>query len=52
MMELIVLIREIASAPPRTAARPMAATSLTFGVSLTITGTIATSLTHSVIMHV
>ena len=52
MIELIVLISESASAPPRTAARPIAATSPTFGVSLTITGIVATSLTHSVIMQV
>ena len=52
MIELIVLIKDRASAPPCTAARPIAATSPTLGVSLTITGIVATSLTHSVIMHV
>ncbi len=38
MIELIVLMSERASAPPLTAARAMAAMSLTLGVSLTITG--------------
>ena len=50
MIELIVLMSESASAPPPTAARPMAVTSATFGVSLTITGTVATSLTQPVII--
>ena len=52
MIELTVLMSESASAPPRTAARPIERMSPTFGVSLTITGTVATSLTHSVIRQV
>ena len=51
MIALIVLMSESASAPPRTAARPIAVMSPTFGVSLTITGIVAASLTHSVIMQ-
>ena len=46
-----MLISESASAPPATAARPIAVMSATLGVSLTMTGIVATSLTHSVIMH-
>src|SRR5438034_97222 len=37
MIELIVLMSERASAPPRTAARPGGVMLVTFGVSLTIT---------------
>jgi hypothetical protein len=50
--ELIVLMSETASAPPRTAARPGGVMLVTFGVSLTITGKRVASFTHSVTMQV
>src|SRR5207247_6555125 len=40
------------SAPPFWAARPGGTICETFGVNLTITGRVETSLTHSVTMHV
>ena len=49
VMELMVLIAESASAPPRLAARAGMRMSEMFGVSLTITGVRAFSLTHPVI---
>ena len=49
MIELMVLISEMASAPPCFAARAMYATSVTLGVSFTITGMVATSFTQVVI---
>ena len=52
MIEFTVLMSDSASAPPFTAARPMAVTSEIFGVSFTMTGMVATSLTHSVIRQV
>jgi hypothetical protein len=51
MTELIVLISETASAPPFWAALPGGTILVTFGVSLTITGRLETSLTHSVTMQ-
>src|SRR6266480_1243253 len=51
-IELMVLISESASAPPLTAARAMYVISVTFGVSFTITGIVATSFTHSTIWQV
>src|SRR6267378_3321118 len=51
-IELIVLMSDSASAPPLTAARAMYVISVTFGVSLTITGIVATSFTHSTIWQV
>src|SRR5437763_6039559 len=49
VLELMVLMSETASAPPFLAARAGYTTSVTLGVSLTITGVLATSLTHDVI---
>jgi len=49
MMLLMVLIRLTASAPPRAAALPGARTSVTLGVSFTITGTSLNSIAHLVI---
>ena len=51
VMELMVLMAESASAPPRLAARATARMSVMLGVSLTRTGVRATSFTHSVIMQ-
>ena len=49
-MELMVLISETASAPPARAARAGGTMSVTLGVSLTMTGMEAASVTHPVIM--
>src|SRR5437763_10919175 len=51
VMELMVLMAESASAWPRLAARAAARMSVILGVSFTITGVRATSLTHPVIMQ-
>ena len=51
VIELMVLISDTASAPPFLAARAGYTTSVTLGVSLTITGVLATSFTHCVIWH-
>src|SRR5437764_15413491 len=51
VIELIVLMSETASAPPFLAARAGYTTSVMFGVSFTITGVFATSLTQPVIWH-
>ena len=51
VIELMVLMAESASAPPRFAARATVRMSVMFGVSFTSTGVRATSFTHSVIMH-
>ena len=52
MIELIVLIAANASAPPRLAARAASRMSEIFGVSLTMTGVLAFSFTHAVIISV
>src|ERR1035441_9959312 len=52
VMELMVLMAERASAPPERAARAARRMSVILGVSFTITGVRATSLTHCVIMQV
>ena len=51
VMELMVLMADRPSAPPRRAARATLRMSVMFGVSFTSTGVRATSLTHSVIMQ-
>ena len=51
VMELMVLMAESASAPPRRAARATVRMSVMLGVSFTSTGVRATSFTHSVIMQ-
>ena len=50
--ELIVFIRLTASAPPRSAAKAIRVMSVTLGVSLTMTGVLAASFTHDVIISV
>ena len=50
-MELMVLMAESPSAPPRLAARATVRMSVMLGVSFTSTGVRATSFTHSVIMQ-
>src|ERR1700756_4772832 len=52
VIELIVLIADTASAPPRFAARAITRMSEMFGVNLTITGVRAISLAHDVIISV
>src|ERR1039457_2794281 len=51
-MLLSVLINEIAFAPPFLAARAACVTSVMFGVSFTITGIVATSITQLTIFSV
>src|SRR3989442_7587438 len=51
-IEVIVFIRDRASAPALTAARAIYVVSVTFGVSFTITGNVATSFTQSTICQV
>src|SRR6266481_5698284 len=52
VMLLMVLMREIESAPPFRAARAAYTTSVMFGVSLTITGIVAASMTQLTIFSV
>ena len=49
-MLLIVLMSEMALAPPRFAARAAAVMSVMLGVSFAITGMVATSMTQPIIV--